>query len=127
MGKGGQTTMLFNVSCRYPRAYVHRHKLHVRPNGFTAKGKFEIKNLIDQVDRLVVGNAPEEDLTVTIPPPSGYREETAYVRRRIYSRPLHITCDNHFSGDSVLDYAGRKGFGITQTCRCDCFSEGLTA
>ncbi len=47
------------------------------------------------------------------------------MRRRIYSRPPHITCDNHFSDDSVLDYAGRKGFGITQICCCDCFPEGL--
>jgi hypothetical protein len=104
---------------------VHRHKLHVQPNGFTAKGKFVLKNLINQVVRLVVGNAPEEDLMVTIPPPSGYGETTTYMRRCIYSRPLHITCDNHFSGDNGLDYAGRKGFGITQTCCCDCCPEGL--
>ncbi len=88
-------------------------------------GKFEIKNLINQVNRLVVGNAPEEALTVTIPPPSGYGEATTYVRRCIYSHPPHITCDNHFSGNNVLDYAGRNGFGITQTCCRDCFLEGL--
>ncbi len=29
MGKGGQTTMLFDVLHWYPRAYVHWHKLHV--------------------------------------------------------------------------------------------------
>ncbi len=79
-----------------PRAYVHRHKLHVRPIGFTAKEKFEIKNLINQVDKLVVGNVPEDNLTVTIPPPSGYGEAMTDVRRRIYLRPPHITCDNHF-------------------------------
>jgi hypothetical protein len=28
-------------------------------------------------------------------------------------------------GDNVLDYAGNRGFGITQTCRCDRFPEGL--
>ena len=50
VGKGGQTTMIYDVSRRYPRAYVHRHKVHVRPVGFTAEGKFEIKNLIDQLD-----------------------------------------------------------------------------
>jgi hypothetical protein len=47
VGKGGQTTMIFDVSRRYPRAYVHRHKMHVQPDGFTAEGKFELKNLID--------------------------------------------------------------------------------
>jgi hypothetical protein len=117
--------MLFDVSRRYPRAYVHRHKVHIRPDGFTAEGKFEIKYLIDQVEKLVVGNASDEDLTFTVPPPSGFGEPTTYTRRRIYSCPPHITCDNHFSGDNVLDYAGGKGFGITQTCRRDRFPEGL--
>ena len=62
---------------------------------------------------------------MSIPPPLGYGDPTIYRRRRVYSRPPHITCDNHFSGDNVLDYAGWKGFGITQTCRQDRFPEGL--
>ena len=99
--------------------------MHVQPVGFTAKGMFGIKNLIDQVEKLVVGNAPNEELDVSIPPPLGYRDPTIYIRRRVYSRPPHITCDNFFLGDNVLDYAGWKGFGITQTCRQDRFPEGL--
>jgi hypothetical protein len=117
VGKGGQTTMLYDVSRRYPRAYVHRHKLHERPKEFNAEGKFEIKYLIDHIEKLVVGNAPNEELNVVLCPPSGHGESTSYTRRRIYLRPPHITCDNHFSGDNVLDYAGERGFGITQMCR----------
>jgi hypothetical protein len=64
-------------------------------------------------------------MATMIPSPSGYGEARRYVRRRIYSHPPHITCDNYFSGNNVLDYAGRKGFGITQTCCCDRFPEGL--
>ncbi len=58
VGKGGQTTMLFNVSRHYPQAYAHWHKMHVQPVGFTAKGMFEIKKLIDQVEKLWSGMLP---------------------------------------------------------------------
>jgi hypothetical protein len=125
VGKGGQTTMLFDVSRCYPQAYVHQHKMHVQPVGFTAKGMFEINNLIDQVEKLVFGNAPDEELDVSIPPPLGYGDPMIYRRRCIYSHPLHITCNNHFLGDNVLDYAGQEGFRITQTCLWDPFPEGL--
>jgi hypothetical protein len=64
--------------------------MHVQPVGFTAKGMFEIKNLIDQVEKLVVGNAPNKELDVSIPPPLGYRDPTFYRRRRVYSCPPHI-------------------------------------
>ncbi len=117
VGKGGRTAMLYDVSRRYPRAYVHRHKLHKKPTDFNAEGKFEIKYLIDHAEKLVVGNAPDDDLQVMVSPPSGQGEPTIYIRRRIYTRPPDITCDNHFSGDNVLDYAGERGFEITQTCR----------
>ncbi len=96
VGKGGQNTMLYDVSRRYPRAYVHRHKLHERPKEFNAKGKFEIKYLINHIKKLVVGNAPDEELKVVVPPPSGHGKSTHYTRRCIYMRPPHITCDNHF-------------------------------
>jgi hypothetical protein len=99
--KGGQRTMLFGVSQRYPRAYVHCHKMHVRPLGFTVEGMFKIKNLIDHVEKLVVRNAPDKELDVSIPPPLGYGDPTIYRRRRVYSRPPNITCDNHFLGDNM--------------------------
>ncbi len=123
VGKGGQTTMLYDVSRGYPRAYVHRQKLHVRPNSFTAEGKYKLWNLINQVDYLVKGVRSEEELSFTIPPPSGIGEPIKYTRRQIYSQPPHIVCDNYFSGDNMLDYAGRKGFGITQTMRRDQYPE----
>jgi hypothetical protein len=60
---------------------------------------FKIKNLIDQVEKLVVGNAPNKELDVSIPPPSGYGDLMIYKRRCIYySCPPHITCDIHFFG-----------------------------
>ncbi len=102
VGKGGQTTMVFYVTRRYPRAYVHRHKMHVRPNGFNAEGKFEVKNLIDQIYMLVDEQTPDKDLIFTESPPSLCEPPTTYTRRRIYSRPPHITCDNHFLGGQCI-------------------------
>ena len=102
VGKGGQTTMVFDVTRRYPRAYVHRHKMHVRPNGFNAEGKFEVKNLIDQIYMLVDEQTPDKDLIFTESPPSLCEPPTTYTRRRIYSRPPHITCDNHFLGGQCI-------------------------
>ena len=43
IGKGRQTTM--------------GHKIHECPDGFTAVGKFKIKHLLDQIEKLVVGGA----------------------------------------------------------------------
>ena len=56
--KGGQTTMIFDVSQQYPCAYVHWHKMHVQPDGFTAEENFELKIMINQVEKLVVRNTP---------------------------------------------------------------------
>ena len=64
-------------------------------------------------------------MSFTIPPPSGIGEAIKYRKTPIYSQPPHIVCDNHFSGDNMLDYAGRKGYGITQTMRRDRYPEGL--
>ena len=43
---GGQTCMLYDVSRRYPRAYIHRHKLTIRPKGFTAEGPAEVVGMV---------------------------------------------------------------------------------
>jgi hypothetical protein len=80
------------------------------------QGEFEIKNLINQVKKLVFGNFLNKDLIVSVCPPYGYGEPTTYMRKHIYMHPPHIVFNNHFYGDNVLDYAGKWGFGLTQTC-----------
>ena len=117
--------MLFDVSKRYPRAYLHRHKHHVRPDNFKAEGKFELWSLINQLNDLVVGSVLEADISFQVPLVSGIGNGRSFYKRRIYPSPPHITCDNYFSGDDILDYAGERGFGITQTCRRDRFPTGL--
>ncbi len=50
---------------------------------------------------------------------------TTVPKKKIYTSLPHIVADNHFSGDNVMEYIGKKGFGITTTCRRDRFPAGL--
>jgi hypothetical protein len=52
-------------------------------------------------------------------------KEYTVPKKKIYANHLHITADNHFSGENVMNYIGKNGFGITTTCRRDCFPKGL--
>ncbi len=40
-------------------------------------------------------------------------------RKQIFSKCVHITMDNLFSGDEVLRHLGEGGWKGTMTCRCD--------
>ena len=48
-----------------------------------------------------------------------------YKMNPIYNQRPHITADNYFSGEHVLDYLGQRGYGMTCTCRRDRFPKGL--
>lgn len=52
-------------------------------------------------------------------------KEYTVPTKKIYSKLPHITADNHFSGENVMEYIGKKGFGITTTCRRDRYPPGL--
>ena len=56
--------------------------------------------------------------------PNGTKEYRVPTKK-IYSARPHIVADNHFSGEQVMDYIGKNGFGITTTCRRDRFPPGL--
>ena len=45
--------------------------------------------------------------------------------RKIYKNPPHITVDNYFVSDAVMDYAGGLGFGILGTCCRDRLPKGV--
>ncbi|KAL7529487.1 hypothetical protein ACHAXR_004154 [Thalassiosira sp. AJA248-18] len=47
-----------------------------------------------------------------------------YINKIIYESYPHGTADNHFSGEHVMDFAGRQGFGLTVTNRRDRFPKG---
>ena len=48
--KGGQTTLLYDINRRYPRGYIHRHKLQPKPMGFNAQGPAEIFEMVKIID-----------------------------------------------------------------------------
>ena len=51
--KGGQTTFWMDIHRRYPRAYIHRHKLQTpatRPDGFSYQGQAVVVEIVTQID-----------------------------------------------------------------------------
>jgi hypothetical protein len=118
---GGQTTMLYDVSRRYPRHYIHRHKLtdKRRPPGFNQEGPAEIVQMVDAIDNLIKGklDTDHDDMFTLLPHPSG--KIIWYKKTAIFTRPPHLIADNYFSGEHVMDFIGKKGYGITCTCRRD--------
>ena len=109
--------MLFDINNRYPRAYIHRHKLTAnhRPKGFNSEGPAEMVQMVSQIDRLLVQDNYNE-VEMMKDGPGALHE---YKMKPIYTQKPHITADNYFSGDNVMDYLGERGYGMTCTCRRD--------
>ena len=122
--KGGQSTMFYDIHRRYPRAYIHRHKLQKRYEGFNAQGPSEVVDLVMSIDSLIVNGESTEREVTEIQNPTGNCFDK-YRMKKIYETPPHIVADNHFSGDEVMDVLGRKGYGATMTNRRDRFPKGL--
>lgn len=125
INKGGQTTLLYDINRRYPRAYIHRHKLQPRPQGFTAQGPAEVFALVQSIDKLLQSSEPRtEREQMVLPNPSG-QGERVFSLKPVYKKPPHLVADNHFSGDEVMEFLGSKGYGATMTNRRDRFPDGL--
>jgi len=41
------------------------------------------------------------------------------IGRALFQTKPHMTWDNYFSGDEIMNYAAEQGFGVTMTCRRD--------
>jgi hypothetical protein len=102
ISKGGQTVILSDVDRLRPRAYVHRHKCH--NYAFNQKGPSEVKIIYEQLKLLM---KPVETDVV------GWRHPTI-----LHQKP-HMTWDNFFSGNDILEHAALAEFGLTMTCRRD--------
>ena len=102
--RGMQIVMLCDVHRNRPRAHSHRHKVHApfatNPEGWTKSGMCKVRRIIDQIAPLVAGE-----------PGNGLQ--------KIFSAKPHSTWDNHFSGDFIFDWMGRKGYPVTMTVRRD--------
>ena len=110
VSKGGQTVLVCDAHRVRPRAYYHRHKLHSKPDGWTASGMVEARRLIEVLEGMVVNL---DDTSTTTP------------NFQIYDQKPHVTMDNYFSGDKIIDWIGSKGFGATMTCRRDRLPSGI--
>ena len=115
--------MVFDINYRFPRAYVHRHKVHQRPVGFTAEGPSEIHYLLSRIETMITDVETESERFTRYRHPDGRLE--IFPTKKIYPSHPHLTADNHFSGEPVLNFAGEKGFGLTLTQRRDRFPKGL--
>ncbi len=108
----------------YPRAYIYRHKLQnpkMCPDGFSYQGPAKVVDIVKQIDGLIDGTDPTYTEMV-IP---NTTDVWKYPRKKIYQSPSHITAYNHFSGDNIMKLMGGKGYGLTVTCRRDCFQVGI--
>ena len=109
--------MLYGINRRYPHAYLHRHKLTAnnRPAGFNAEGPAEVVGMVALIERLLQRPGYNEVEVMK----DGANVTHEYKMKPIYTQRPHITADNYFSGDNVLDYLGERGYGITMTTRRD--------
>ena len=111
VSKGGQTVLLCDAHRVRPRAYYHRHKVHSKPEGWTASGMIEARRLLEKLEPMVDDDTKNSSTTI----------------KKIYSSKPHVTMDNYFSGDRICEWIGQKGFGATMTCRRDRLPSGVPA
>jgi hypothetical protein len=104
---GMQTVLVSDVHCNWPRAYTHRHKVWERPNGWGKEGPCEVRRIIEMLEPMVLGEKKKE----------GWRQ--------IFPEKPHMTCNNYFSGDEMMDYLGEKGFSATMTCQRNHLPSGV--
>ena len=107
VSKGGQTVLISDVHRIRPRAYLHRHKLHEKPQGWTRMGQVEVRLILEKLVPMVRSK----------PHMNGINQ--------IFSRFPHTTWDNYFSGDKIMDWLGQRGFGAMMTCRRDLLPAGI--
>ena len=78
--RGGQVVVCITSDCIRSRVFLHWHKMYPNPNSFTA-GENEIRLLLEKLDVLVPEN-------------------------KFYEQ-LHLTVDNYFLGDKLLNFLGK--------------------
>jgi hypothetical protein len=103
--KGGQTVLISDVHRIRPRAYTHRHKCWVQPEFTKPWGKAQGPLEVVRIAELIM------------PMTDGFPDQPGV--KKIFKETPHITWDNFFSGDHVMEWLGSKGFGATMTCRRD--------
>ena len=95
--KGGQIVLLCDTHRKFPQAFMHRHNLNPRPDKWP-EGPSEVKQIVTNgIAHLVKGNPPKGSF------------------KQIFDKKPHMTWDNYFSGDAIMDWLGKEGYGATMT------------
>jgi hypothetical protein len=89
--RGGQTVLLMDSDRLRPRGYLHRQKNYRSKAPFPTKGMTEV---FDLISRFVLHQVGEGKLWPTAP---------------------HLTVDNYFNGDEILNWMGQQGLGMLGT------------
>ena len=82
--KGGQIVILSDAHRYRPRAYVHQHKLHSKPEGWNVMGQVEVRLICEKLQPMVVeaeAQAEEEE--------GGGKEQEGKESER-YLRSSHV-------------------------------------
>jgi hypothetical protein len=58
ISKGGQIVMISDVYGIRPCAYVHCHKLHTKPPGWTTRGPSKVRKIMEMITPMVKGQEP---------------------------------------------------------------------
>jgi hypothetical protein len=111
--KGGQTVIISDVDRLRPRAYIHRHKRHEKPRGWNKQGPFEVRCILEDVQKMVRGYGDDD---------CDSSDDTSMY---LWDELPHFTMDNFFSGDQIFDHMGKLGFGALMTCRRDRLPTGI--
>ncbi len=81
-----------DIGRRYPRGYIHCHKLHHRPEGFGQEGPSEMHYLLNLLHSKVSGSSNEHATFEAKTPSVG---EKTHINKVIYKNPLHGCADIH--------------------------------
>lgn len=95
VNKGGQTTLISDSRRFRPRAYMHRHNLHMMTEGMSKKGTNEMVHLLKKIEPMVEG-------------------ADGNTKKIFRVKPTAIA-DNFFFDDKCCNWIGKNGFSSLGT------------
>ena len=134
VNKGGQTTLMSDSKRFRPRAYIHRHKLHVPQAGMTRRGTIELVALLLEIQKMVLPQDPLEnttDLTRLFTNTDSPNLTTTSVStpvdntKKIFRRKPTVCADNFFFDDKMCEWIGKNGFGSLGTNARNALPKGI--
>ena len=110
VSKGGQTFIVSSSDrfCLYFYQHSHNFIPKWKNEGFGAQGPCKIRSAIDTLEHCIDRRGAPES-----------------TKKKIFKELPHITANNYFSGEHIIEYAGSKGFGLLTTLRRDQLPKGI--